>query len=958
MKKLFLPLVLMMGFLQLVYAQKGAISGTIIDENSGETLIGANVLIDGTTIGTSTDFDGKFQFSVEPGTYVVSVSYIGYNEKKVSDVEVKANETTYLDVALSDEAMELELDVVVTAKIIERSENAILMLQKKSDKIQDGISSQEISRLGAGDAAAALTKVTGTTIVDGKYVYVRGLGDRYSSTSLNGTRLPSIDPYRNSAQLDLIPSNLLDNIIAAKTFTPDLPGDFTGGFVDIKIKTLPERFTYNVSVSTTYNTQSSFIDDFLTFEAGDMAKFGFNDGYLDKPSALNNPRLEELNVLDRSGATAARRDNEVAELLHTTIGEFNQQLVPDAKRTPLNHSFSFNIGNQFNLGKNDLPLGVLFSMNYGKNYQHYANVTNANYTNTGTNSDMLLEDFDMLDTRSVEQSDLGGLFGLSLRPSPNNEISIYAIFSHQGFQEGRSLEGDYSVYGIARPDRLFQSRTLSFMERQLFDVVLNGSHVIPAAGNMKIEWAGSYVLGKQLEPDLRFFANTYDIDRDLYSIATSQYLAPGHYFRDLNDVSYEGKLDITLPFLQSKSNSNKIKFGGLYRTKTREFTENIYNILRSQGQAYNGDPDAYFGKGNIGVVEQTEDRNTIGLFISDDTSPIAIYDGEANIWAAYGMVTYQIASPLKVIAGARVEGTDYFVESSAAELNPNPELFRGSIDEVDLLPAVNLIYSLNDNMNIRAAYSNTLARPNMREIAPFASFGFIGDPLIFGNVNLQRSRINNLDLRYEIYMRPGEMAAVSAFYKQFKDPIVRTYRPAGNPQFTWVNTADANLYGLELEVRKGLDFISPALQNFTVSGNLALIISEVALDSVELAKNRAVDPEFPETREFQGQSPFVANANLSYTNADKGWDAIIAFNFFGDRLSATGVEGTPDIFEKGRGQLDFSVSKKFGNFQVKLRAINLLNPDFERFSEYKGERYIYTQYKRGTEFGVGLSYGF
>ncbi len=957
MKKQFFLIAILFSCLSLsLSAQKGAISGTIVDENSGEPLIGATVVIENTTIGTSTDFDGKYQFSADPGIYTISIDYLGYNSKKITEVEIKANETTYLDASLSDEAVELDLDVVVTAKVIERSENAVLLLQKKSDKIQDGISSQEISRLGASSAAAALTKVTGTTIVDGKYVYVRGLGDRYSSTSLNGTRLPSVDPYRNSAQLDLIPTNLLDNIIASKTFTPDLPGDFTGGYVDIKIKTLPERFTYGFSVSTTYNTQSSFIDNFLDFNAGNSSWLGFNDGTLDAPASLDNPRLKELNVLDRAASASARRDEEVAGLLDGVANDFNRQFTPTTTNTPLDYNLSFNLGNQFKLG--NMPVGVLLTMNYSNEYSHYDNALQANYVNTGGTTTTLQQNFSLRDTKSEQAPSLGGLFGLSLRPSPNNEISFYTLYSHQAFQTARTLEGSYRSFGISEPNKIFYSNTLGFLERELLDYVVNGEHVIPGANNLKIEWAASYVESSQQEPDLRFFANQYEPGRDLYAIATSLYLTPGHYYRNLEDQSFEGKVDITIPFLQNANSANKIKIGGLYSTKTRNFAENIYNVFNAQGAQFSGDAGNYFSPGNTGVIGQRDNgQNIIGLYISDDTNLANIYEGNADIWATYGMLTYAFNDRFKFIGGARLEATDFSVVSEAAAVNPNPELFKGAIDEMDILPAANFVYSLTENANLRASYSNTLARPNMREIAPFGSFGFIGDPPVFGNPDLTRSRVNNIDLRYELYMKPGELFAVSGFYKLFKDPIVRTFRPAGNPQFTWVNTTDANLFGGEIEFRKSLDFIAPSLQNLSFSGNLAIIFSEVALDPIELEKNRDVDPDFPATRPFAGQSPLVANANLNYTNRDAGWDAILAFNYFGDRLFTTGVEGTPDLYERGRPQLDLSVSKKFGNFQLKLRARNILNPDYETYSEFNGEEYIYSRYQRGREVSLGVSFG-
>lgn len=953
MKKLFI-LSLLLGIVATSFSQQGAISGTIVDEKSGETLIGANVLIEGTAIGTATDFDGKYQFNAEPGIYTIHVSYIGYVDKKIQEVEIKANETTYLDVAISDETVELDLEVVVKAKAMERTENAVLMLQKKSDKIQDGISSQEISRLGAGDAASALKKVTGTTIVDGKYVYVRGLGDRYSTTALNGTKLPSIDPYRNSAQLDLIPSNLLDNIIAAKSFTPDLPGDFTGGYVNIKIKTLPERFTYGVSLSSSYNTQSSYLDNFLSFNAGQSAQYGFNDGHLAIPSSLQNAKLEGTEVLNRSAPSQARRNNDLASLLDDVAKSFNTEMAPTPKSVGPNYSLSFNVGNQVRAGS--IPIGLLLAVNYSKDFSHYQNALYNNYRNLG-GEETLQQTFELSDTRSQEEANLGGLVGVSIRPSSNNEISLYAIYSHQGTQEARFLDGDYGSFGIAQPIELFESRTLSFRERELMDLVANGSHVLPSLGNVKIEWAGSIIQSSQDEPDLRFFANTALLTKDRFSISTSEYLSPGHYFRNLVDDSHEGKVDITIPFAQKANKTNKIKIGGLYTATNRNFTENIYNVLRSEGQVYDGDPEFYFGPQNTGVVATTDTRNTIGLYMVDDTQAANNYFGETSIWATYGMVTYQLTTKLKSIFGARIEGTDYYVESEAAALNPNPENFIGEIDELDILPAVHLIYALNQSTNVRASYSNTLARPNMREIAPFGSFGFIGDPTVFGNPNLTRSRIDNIDLRYEYFMRPGEMLAISTFYKKFQDPIVRTFRPAGNPQFTWVNSTDATLFGAEFEVRKSLDFISPKLAKFNLGANMAIIQSEVALDPEELLRARDVDPEFSDTRELVGQSPLVANINLSFVDRDAGWDGIVAYNFFGDRLFSTGVEGTPDIFERGRSQLDVSIAKKFGRFQVKLRAINLLDPNYETYSTFRAQEYIYSRYKRGSTYSIGFSYG-
>ncbi len=252
MKKSLLSAFLML-FAILQVAAQGTISGTISDLSTGETLIGANVVIDGTSTGTSTDFDGKYQFDAPAGTYTIFISYIGYQDKRVEGVVIQDNQVTYLDVSLSDQAIDLGVEITVTAAAIERSENAILLLQRKSDKIQDGISSQEMSKFAVSDAAGAMKKVTGATVQGGKYINIRGLGDRYSLTQLNDLVIPSTDPYRNAAQLDLIPTSLLENIITSKTFTPDQPGNFTGGNVNIKTKSFPEQFTFTISASAGYN---------------------------------------------------------------------------------------------------------------------------------------------------------------------------------------------------------------------------------------------------------------------------------------------------------------------------------------------------------------------------------------------------------------------------------------------------------------------------------------------------------------------------------------------------------------------------------------------------------------------------------------------------------------------------------------------------------------------------------
>ncbi|WP_420459985.1 TonB-dependent receptor domain-containing protein [Neolewinella sp.] len=946
-------------------AQKGAISGTVYDED-GFPMLGANVVIEGTTEGAQTDFiEGKYQFQTAPGTYTLVASYVGYENQTIEGVTVAANETTLLDITFAeDTGVELDVDVTVTAQALERGEVAVMKLRQNSDKVQDVISSQEIQRLGAGTAAAALTKVTGTTVVDGKYVYVRGLGDRYSATTLNGLRIPSIDPYRNSAQLDLIPTNVLDNIVASKTFTPDLPGDFTGGSVNIKIKALPERFTWGLSASASYNPQGNFRDDFLSFDGGDLAGLGYNDGTLDGPAILNDPRLADLGVLASNADRRARTDEELAGLVEDVANNFGNAFNVDRINTGPDYSFSGNIGNQFTLGT--MPLGVFASLNYSRSFEQYQNGTRGNYVNPGGGADGLQEIFDLNDNKSVESGQLGGMFALTLRPSASNNLTFYTIYSHQGFLEGRILQGSNESKGAGgTEDNFYRSQASTFLERELINYVVQGDHTLTGLGNTKIEWTANYVNSAQNEPDLRFAE--YIQQDDNFIIDPSQFSRPSRYFRDLADDTYQGNLDVTIPVLQSRSRGNAIKFGGSYSTKSRDFNERIYAYENDRGTSFSqagGDFDVFYGPDNLGVIEQTTSRNTIGVYIFDNSNPANSYTGNYDVAAAYSMFTYEVSPKLKAIVGLRAESTNILVESSIVDIqrdreNPDQRVIddnTANIDTLNFMPAVNLVYKIGENSNLRGSFTQTVARPNMREVAPFGAFGFLGEPPIFGNPDLVLTSIDNYDLRYEIFPNAGEVIAFSAFYKSFRDPIVQTFRLSGEQQFTWTNSESANLYGIEMEFRKSLGFITSALANFTISTNLALIESEQEVDADEVRIARTVDPEFSATRPFNGQSNYVINANLGYNDVDRGWDAIIAYNYFDDRLQSIGAVGSPDVFERGRAQLDLSISKQINNFKLSLRARNLLNPAYEAYSDFD-RTYIFQSYERGREISFGISYG-
>jgi len=413
-------------------------------------------------------------------------------------------------------------------------------------------------------------------------------------------------------------------------------------------------------------------------------------------------------------------------------------------------------------------------------------------------------------------------------------------------------------------------------------------------------------------------------------------------------------MDITIPFAQESSTANKIKFGMMYSAKTRDFVENRFQIQTRSNrfERYTGDGDAFFAPSNTGIIGITNSgQNTIGLYVTDEKVIANDYTGEENVLAAYGMFAYDL-NKLRIVGGARVETTDFTVES-ADENKP-----IGRIDEVDVLPSLNLVYRFSEKTNLRASFTQTLARPNMREVAPFSLFDFIGAPLFTGNPDLNRTLATNLDLRWEFYPKPGELLAVSTYYKKFTDPIVFSFIPESqNPEIKPVNVPEALVYGVEVEFRKSLDFISESLSKVKLFSNVSFIKSEVDIRADELAAIRTTEPDFPETRPFQGQSPFLVNAGLNYFDFETGIDALLSFNVFGERLSILGNFQIPDVYEQPIPQLDFSFKKTFNQkYTIGVSARNLLNSNFRQTMTFKGQEYNYLEYERGLSFGLSLAY--
>jgi hypothetical protein len=948
MKKLFILLC----FLPLLlHGQQGTISGTVLDQETGETMISLPVIVVGTDIVRTTDFDGKYSIQLAPGTYTLKLTYLGYQDKTVTDVVVKANEVTYLDVQIAPSSTDLN-EIVVTAKSIERTENALLMLQMNSDKIQDGISYQEMSRMAVGNVATAMTKITGTSIQDGKYVVVRGLGDRYSLSQLNGLPMPSIDPYRNSAQLDLIPTRLLDNIIATKTFTPDQPGTFTGGNIDIRTKSFPEQETFSASVAMGYNGQNNLRNDFLSHEGSKGDFFGYGLADRARPEILSDSLFKLYG--DKNAEIQARfGDSTAAATIDEVVDVMSYQFDTTHQKSFMDYAVNLSYGNTYRIGEKS-SLGVILGGTFRQEYEHRPKALVANWFVYDLESDSLRTSGNYRRTDSYVIPTVNGFGGLAYKINDYNTVDFKVIYNHVATKNTTYLEGEDGINIIAPSYK--HGRAQTWMERSMINYQLTGEHHLPSLGNLEINWRTSFVDASRTEPNLRFFSSQYDAESNTESIPLANVNDPFYFWRTLKDDIKVGALDLTLPILNYKNDGSKIKVGGFLSQKNRDFDEYRYVVYSpTNAQDFTGDFDAFFSEDNLGLLRidtlnNGKQRYIIGNYINQATRVENSYAGNENVSAAYAMVTISPFRKLKVIAGARLESTDIFVQSKIVQIvGETPDSTNtGEINVTNLLPSFNLVYALKDNMNLRGSYNQTLARPNLREIAPFASFDPLIDEFFIGNPELVTTDIQNYDLRWEWFAQPGELFAISGFYKTFENPISLQYLNSSNPEFQYANVKKGTIGGIELEVRKTLGFISPAFDKFKLSTNLTLISS-----SMDVIAQSGLEPE---SRPFEGQSPLLANVTLGYTDPEKDWDIQLTYNYTGERLVAIGLV-SPDIYERSFSMLDAVISKKFGNLSLRFSANNLLNPFYtSSTSEYKGNEYLTRQYKKGTTFIMSVAY--
>jgi len=940
-KKIYSFLILLLLTFGFTSAQTGTLAGNIIDGEFIEPMAFANILVKGTTIGTTSDFDGKYQLELEPSTYTIVFSFVGYTTQEISDVVIKEGEVTPLDVTLTTNSLEA---VVITTSIKRNTENAVLNMQKKSVVVLDGLSAQAIKNTGASNLASAVKNIPGVSIEGGKYVYVRGLGDRYTKSILNGIDIPGLDPDRNTIQMDLFPTNILDNVIILKSASAEYPADFTGGIVDIVTKDFPTKPEYTFSLGTGYNPDMHFNDKYLTYTGSDTDVFGYDDGTRDLP-------------IHRYQPIPGTFENKL--LLTTLTNRFQRELQAKQETSNANFDFGFTLGNQYDIGGD--KIGYQASFSYKNQTTFYENRQDGAFVKNSSDSSVNDLSFALKSNGSegINNVVLNGMLGLTYK---TDKSKFKANLLH--IQNGESTAGSFdqviSQDGVGGGLEPLTKNALAYTERSVTNLLISGDHRFSDDENaLNLEWKFSPTFSKVMDKDHRITPLQQSGEGDFF-ISPSASTFPIQLWRNLVEENWVVKIDLDKT-VKLFGKPTKLKFGGAYTYKFRDFSidDFTFNISGDDSFIADGNVDNLLASENL--WNPTTDSGT-HLVFGDQFNPNDAYEGEQIIGATYFSAEFNLSEKLITVFGVRSEFfNSYYTGQNNSSVYDNESI----LDAFDLFPSANLIYELTDNTNLRSSYSRTTARPSFKEASVAQIFDLITNRLFIGSINLTPTYVNNFDLRYERFGEVGQMFAVSGFYKDFKDPIEQAFFLQAPTQLTVDNLGNAKVYGVELEVRQRLGFISEGLNNLKFNANVSFIKSELTMSDDEFESRRLAarnGERIDRERNLQGQAPFLLNFGLDYNNSDIGLQTSLFFNVQGETLEVVGIGLVPDVYTKPFESLNFTLNKSFGENKrsfIDLKVSNILGSDRESaYQSYGTQDQIFSLRSPGTEFSLGYTFKF
>lgn len=908
------------------------IKGKVTDSTTGEPLIGATIQIDGTPKATATDIDGLFAFSGldENANYTLTIKYISYKTKKIDGVRAEAQPQA-IEIKLTPDEQTLN-EVTVTGVARKNTEIAVIQMTKSSPVIVSNVSAQEITKTQDTNAGEVIRRVPGVSLIDDKFVMVRGLSQRYNNVWINGGAVPSSEADSRAFSFDLIPSSQIDNMQIVKTPSPEYPADYTGGFITITTKDIPAENTAELSVGGNWNDITSFSD--FKYAKGSGTDFlGFDSGM----RGLNGGINSTLNSIAGNGVDLLNNH------LNNDWRVRNMNPVGDLK-------LSGSLGRRWKLG--DRQLGMIAAFNYSNEYRKYEDMQNnlfGVYDAEKDESNYLRYSVDDQYNHNVR---LGAMLNFTLLSADgNSKYQLKNIFNQIGndrytWREGLSAQSDNE-----------NSAEYYYRSRTTYNGQITGKHTFALD---ELDWSASYSYANRNVPDRRRY-----LINDALEPGVMQLTSP-------NDISREWtKLDehIVSAAVNDKhdfkfgSFTPSLKFGAYGEYRTRKYTTRdfIYNWNAASNTLPDGfrqfdlsemlSDESYFGADRLYLLEEQHMRNN--------------YKGNNYLGAGYFAANIPLGN-FNIYAGLRYEYDHMELITNTRDNAESP--FSHNYEYNDLFPSVNTTYKINDKHQLRLSYGKTVNRPEFREVSPSVFYDFDLASNVQGNTDLKPCYIQNVDFRYEFYPSKGELISIAAFYKYFDSPIEWTYTVTGGTSlvYSYMNAQRANNYGIELDIRKDLSFIG--LPGFSWSFNGALIKSRVKFEAGSKEEDRPM----------QGQSPYLVNTGLFYKNDKLQLDVALLYNRIGKRIIGVGrSEGTtsgnealrvPDSYEMPRDVIDLSASKKFGkHWELKLSIRDLLAQKvyYKQFADVhysngtsREVEQITRAYKPGRNIGVSAVYKF
>ncbi|HSU27392.1 MAG TPA: TonB-dependent receptor [Chitinophagaceae bacterium] len=908
-----------LGVFSQVNGQTQKLTGRVLNEKN-DPIAGVTVQIPGSQTGDITDQEGRFSISLSTGKkHELSFSIIGYKTKVVDEIEVKAGELNELNIVLEID-VKSSGGVVVTGKTGAKREtvNAAISFQKNTNTVAQVVSAEMIRRSPDKNTGEVLKRVSGTAVQEGKYLVVRGLSDRYNQAMVNGILLSSTEPDRKTFSFDIFPSAVIDNITINKAFVPEFPGEWAGGLVQVNTKDIPSQDFFNIQIGTGFNT-NVIGNKFYKYKGGSIDWLGYDDGSRSLPDGF--PTKTKFSALSPNEKTA----------LAATFP--NNWAISSASADP---NLSVQLGGGFTGLLFKKKFGGTLALTYNRGIKHYK-FQNSFYS---INNNLPSPDFLYNTDKYAEEILAGAMANFTMQLNNNNKISFKNLFNVNA-SDYVSLRTGHEFLSVDAP---VKAKELAMKTNTFFNTQLSGEHRFNAV-NMKMNWYGSFNILDQYVPQQRRSEYLLNESTGLYEarISTGQSQKSGSiFYGNLSDYIYTAGADLQYNFKMS-GRQQSVKGGYFFQVKDRLYDARPFYVQLYDNGLKTLPEEQLFAPSNFvpGKLGFDEFAGSQYRYIANSINN-----------SVYLQFDNMFSDKLRVVWGLRVEDFDQLVGS----VKQSDDRFSHTRIR-DYLPALNITFKLTPLTNLRLSGSQTVVRPEFRELTAVTFYDFELGAAVIGNKELKRTKITNADLRYEIYPRPGELFTFGVFYKFFKNPIEQNFNQSGagsSNTFNFTNADKATGYGAEFEMRKKLDF-SEGLKNFTFSSNLTYIHNRVNFS------NKSLD------RPMQGQSPFMINAGLQYDIEKHGINTTLLFNEIGRRILYVGNEQVPAIWEASRPLLDFQFAKKImkNKGELKLNVSDILNTtakfyhDLDENKKYRtaGDALAIAR-KYGTTFSITFGYNF